>query len=81
MSDTLFAELFTDTVDGLRLPRFRRNPPARARPPARRTIPCPRLIEHGTTTTPFDMTVKNKVSRFHLVMDAINNASDARWLD
>jgi xylulose-5-phosphate/fructose-6-phosphate phosphoketolase len=32
------------------------------------------FIEHGTPT-PFDMTVKNKVSRFHLVMDAINNAN------
>ena len=35
------------------------------------------FIEQGTTTTPFDMTVKNQVSRFHLVMDAINNAARA----
>ena len=32
------------------------------------------FIEQGTTTTPFDMTVRNKASRYHLVMDAINNA-------
>jgi xylulose-5-phosphate/fructose-6-phosphate phosphoketolase len=32
------------------------------------------FIEQGTTTTPFDMVVKNQASRFHLVMDAINNA-------
>ncbi len=32
------------------------------------------FIEEGTTTTPFDMVVRNRVSRYHLVMDAINNA-------
>ena len=32
------------------------------------------FIEQGTTTTPFDMVVRNKASRYHLVMDAINNA-------
>ncbi|HLL65011.1 MAG TPA: hypothetical protein VK453_04595 [Micromonosporaceae bacterium] len=32
------------------------------------------FIEEGTTTTPFDMTVRNRASRYHLVMDAINNA-------
>ena len=32
------------------------------------------FIEQGTTTTPFDMVVRNQVSRYHLVMDAINNA-------
>jgi phosphoketolase len=32
------------------------------------------FIEHGTTTTPFDMTVRNKVSRYHLVADEIHNA-------
>ena len=32
------------------------------------------FIEQGTTTTPFDMTVRNRASRYHLVMDAINNA-------
>ncbi len=29
-------------------------------------------IEEGTTTTPFDMTVCNKMSRFHLVMNALS---------
>jgi xylulose-5-phosphate/fructose-6-phosphate phosphoketolase len=32
------------------------------------------FIEHGTTPPPFDMTVKNNVSRYHLVADAIHNA-------
>jgi len=29
------------------------------------------FVERGTTTTPFDMTVLNQVSRYHLVMDAL----------
>jgi xylulose-5-phosphate/fructose-6-phosphate phosphoketolase len=29
-------------------------------------------LEEGTTTTPFDMTVKNKIDRFDLVMDVID---------
>ncbi len=29
------------------------------------------FIEEGTTTTPFDMVVRNKLDRFHLAMDAI----------
>jgi xylulose-5-phosphate/fructose-6-phosphate phosphoketolase len=32
------------------------------------------FLDHGTTTTPFDMVVRNRVSRYDLVMDAINNA-------
>jgi len=28
--------------------------------------------EEGTTTTPFDMTVRNKASRYHLVMDVVS---------
>ena len=32
------------------------------------------FIEQGTTTTPFDMVVRNRTSRYHLVIDAINNA-------
>ena len=31
--------------------------------------------EEGTTTTPFDMVVRNQVDRYHLVMDCINNAA------
>ena len=33
------------------------------------------FIEEGTTTTPFDMVVRNRVDRYHLVMDCINNAA------
>lgn len=32
------------------------------------------FIEEGTTTTPFDMVVRNKASRYDLVIDAINNS-------
>ncbi len=31
--------------------------------------------EEGTTTTPFDMHVRNKTSRYHLVMDALQQAA------
>jgi xylulose-5-phosphate/fructose-6-phosphate phosphoketolase len=31
-------------------------------------------IEEGTTTTPFDMVVRNKTSRFHLAMEALRRA-------
>jgi xylulose-5-phosphate/fructose-6-phosphate phosphoketolase len=30
--------------------------------------------EHGTTTTPFDMVVENRSSRYHLALDAIHRA-------
>ncbi|HXQ26059.1 MAG TPA: phosphoketolase family protein [Candidatus Acidoferrales bacterium] len=29
------------------------------------------FIDEGTTTTPFDMVVRNKISRFHLALDAL----------
>lgn len=32
-------------------------------------------IEEGTTTTPFDMSVRNKTSRYHIIMQAIRLAS------
>jgi len=32
------------------------------------------FVEEGTTTTPFDMVVRNNVDRYHLVIDCINNA-------
>lgn len=32
-------------------------------------------IEEGTTTTPFDMVVRNKTSRFHLAIEALKHAS------
>jgi xylulose-5-phosphate/fructose-6-phosphate phosphoketolase len=33
--------------------------------------------EEGTTTTPFDMVVRNHASRYHLVIDALNNSPRA----
>jgi xylulose-5-phosphate/fructose-6-phosphate phosphoketolase len=33
------------------------------------------FIEEGTTTTPFDMVVRNKLDRFHLMLDAVERAS------
>ena len=29
------------------------------------------FIDQGSTTTPFDMVVRNKISRFHLALDAL----------
>lgn len=76
MEDNRFTELFTDTVDVVF--SFHGYPGAihqlvHGRPDADR-FRVRGFIEQGTTTTPFDMTVRNKASRYHLVMDAINNA-------
>ena len=76
MTSTLFTELFTDTVDVVFA--FHGYPGAihqlvHGRPDADR-FRVRGFIEQGTTTTPFDMTVRNKASRYHLVIDAINNA-------
>nr|WP_027344315.1 phosphoketolase family protein [Hamadaea tsunoensis] len=76
MSETFFTELFTDTVDVVFA--FHGYPGAihqlvHGRPDADR-FRVRGFIEQGTTTTPFDMTVRNRTSRYHLVMDAINNA-------
>ncbi len=76
MSGTLFTELFTDTVDVVFA--FHGYPGAihqlvHGRPDADR-FRVRGFVEEGTTTTPFDMTVRNRASRYHLVMDAINNA-------
>jgi xylulose-5-phosphate/fructose-6-phosphate phosphoketolase len=76
MGDTLFRELFTDAVDVVFA--FHGFPGAvhqlvHGRPDADR-FHVRGFIEHGSTTTPFDMTVRNKVSRYHLVADAIHNA-------
>jgi xylulose-5-phosphate/fructose-6-phosphate phosphoketolase len=76
MNGTMFTELFTDDVDVIFA--FHGYPGAihqlvHGRPDADR-FRVRGFIEEGTTTTPFDMTVRNKASRYHLVMDAINNA-------
>jgi xylulose-5-phosphate/fructose-6-phosphate phosphoketolase len=76
MSPTYFSELFTDDVDVVFA--FHGFPGAihqlvHGRPDADR-FRVRGFIEQGTTTTPFDMVVRNRMSRYHLVMDAINNA-------
>jgi xylulose-5-phosphate/fructose-6-phosphate phosphoketolase len=76
MDDTFFRELFTDHVDVVFA--FHGYPGAihqlvHGRPDADR-FRVRGFIEEGTTTTPFDMVVRNRVSRYHLVMDALNNA-------
>jgi xylulose-5-phosphate/fructose-6-phosphate phosphoketolase len=76
MDETLFNELFTDDVDVVFA--FHGYPGAvhqlvHGRPDADR-FRVRGFIEEGTTTTPFDMVVRNKVSRYHLVIDALNNA-------
>jgi xylulose-5-phosphate/fructose-6-phosphate phosphoketolase len=76
MGSTMFTELFTDTVDVVF--SFHGYPGAihqlvHGRPDADR-FRVRGFIEQGTTTTPFDMTVRNQASRYHLVMDAINNS-------
>ena len=80
MDATLFSELFTDHVDVVFA--FHGYPGAihqlvHGRPDADR-FHVRGFIEEGTTTTPFDMVVRNKASRYHLVMDAHQQrASDA----
>ena len=37
--------------------------------------------EEGTTTTPFDMLVRNRMSRFHLAAQAAQLASDVHTAD
>jgi xylulose-5-phosphate/fructose-6-phosphate phosphoketolase len=32
-------------------------------------------VEEGNTTTPFDMLVRNRTSRYHLVIEALRRAS------
>jgi xylulose-5-phosphate/fructose-6-phosphate phosphoketolase len=77
MDETLFRELFTDQVDVVFA--FHGYPGAihqlvHGRPDADR-FHVRGFIEEGTTTTPFDMVVRNRASRYHLVMDALNNAA------
>ncbi|QVT79834.1 Xylulose-5-phosphate phosphoketolase [Nocardioides aquaticus] len=76
LAETHFRELFTDTVDVVFA--FHGFPGAvhqlvHGRPaPGRFHVRG--FIEQGTTTTPFDMTVLNRISRFHLVIEAIERA-------
>jgi len=76
MSVKAFADTFTEDVDVVFA--FHGYPGAihqlvHGRPEADR-FRARGFVEQGTTTTPFDMVVRNKVDRYHLVMDAINNA-------
>jgi len=76
MSAKAFSDTFTDDVDVVFA--FHGYPGAihqlvHGRPEADR-FRARGFVEQGTTTTPFDMVVRNKVDRYHLVMDAINNA-------
>jgi len=76
MDETVFSEIFTDEVDVLFA--FHGYPGAvhqmiHGRPhPGRFHVRG--FIEEGTTTTPFDMVVRNRASRYQLVIDALNNA-------
>jgi len=76
MSVKSFQETFTDDVDVIFA--FHGFPGAihqlvHGRPNADR-FRARGFVEEGTTTTPFDMVVRNGVDRYHLVMDALNNA-------
>ncbi len=76
MNALYFSELFTNDVDVIFA--FHGYPEAihgliHGRPDEDR-FRARGFIEQGTTTTPFDMVVRNQVSRYHIVMDAINNA-------
>lgn len=76
MSDLQFRELFTDSVDVVFA--FHGYPGAihqvvHGRPDADR-FHVRGFKEEGTTTTPFDMVVRNGASRYDLVIDALNNS-------
>jgi xylulose-5-phosphate/fructose-6-phosphate phosphoketolase len=76
MEGLLFRELFTDDVDVVFA--FHGYPGAihqlvHGRPDTDR-FHVRGFVEEGTTTTPFDMVVRNRASRYHLVMDALANA-------
>ncbi|MFI9839742.1 hypothetical protein ACIHFD_22090 [Nonomuraea sp. NPDC051941] len=71
-----FRELFTDHVDVLFA--FHGYPGAIHQPVHGRPGPdrfhVRGFVDEGTTTTPFDMVVRNRASRYHLVIDARNAA-------
>lgn len=80
MSELYFNELFTDNRDVIFA--FHGYPGAihqlvHGRPDADR-FRVRGFIEQGTTTTPFDMVVRNRASRYHLVMDVLNNMKVTR---
>ncbi len=80
MSELDFRELFTDNRDVIFA--FHGYPGAihqlvHGRPDADR-FRVRGFIEQGTTTTPFDMVVRNRASRYHLVMDVLNNMKVTR---
>lgn len=77
MSMQNFTDTFTDDVDVIFA--FHGYPGAvhqlvHGRPDADR-FRARGFREEGTTTTPFDMVVRNGVDRYHLVMDILNNAA------
>ena len=71
-----FTELFTDTVHVVFAfhghPRTV-HPLLHGRPDADR-FHVRGFTEHGSTTTPFDMVVLNRMSRYHLVLEALRRA-------
>lgn len=76
MSTQHFKDMFTDDVDVIFA--FHGYPGAihqlvHGRPDADR-FRARGFQEQGTTTTPFDMVVRNEIDRYHLVMDILNNA-------
>jgi xylulose-5-phosphate/fructose-6-phosphate phosphoketolase len=76
MDGLYFSELFTDAVDvvfSFHGYHGAIHQLVHGRPDADR-FHVRGFREEGTTTTPFDMVVRNGVSRYHLVMDAINNS-------
>jgi xylulose-5-phosphate/fructose-6-phosphate phosphoketolase len=75
-SEDQFTDLFTDSVDVVFA--FHGYPRAvhqllHGRPNAQR-FHVRGFIEQGTTTTPFDMVVLNKISRYHLAIEALDRA-------
>ncbi|WP_445263314.1 phosphoketolase family protein [Pseudokineococcus sp. 5B2Z-1] len=73
MDEVRFLELFTATTDVVMA--FHGHPGTvhqllHGRPRAER-FHVRGFVERGTTTTPFDMTVRGRVSRYHLAMDAV----------
>jgi xylulose-5-phosphate/fructose-6-phosphate phosphoketolase len=76
MDDVRFGELFTDSVDvvfAFHGYHGAIHQLVHGRPDTDR-FHVRGFSEEGTTTTPFDMVVRNEVDRYHLVIDAINNA-------